>query len=275
MHKDQKNSTAREAAGKPVLVLKIGGRVTESKNSLIELAKESADLMGAYRLVLVHGGGAEVSKITKKFGLEPVFKDGIRMTSPEEMEIVDMVLAGRMNKLLVRLLNRFSSAVGISGSDGHFFTGACFDPEESGETHTGQVTCVDTRLLEVLLEAEYLPVVNSTSMDSTGKPLNINADEVALAVASKMKAADLVFLSDIPGILVDEKPVSLLNEKEIDTLIEKETINGGMVPKVRSSLEALRQGVGSIVIGQYIEGGDLKALLEGRGGTKIVPYRKA
>lgn len=268
-----KKENLRENMGlhkKPVLVLKIGGRVTESKDSLMELAKELATLMQGYRLVLIHGGGAEVSKITKKFGLEPVFKNGIRMTSPEEMDIVDMVLAGRMNKLLVRLLNQHCSAVGISGSDGHFFTGACVDPEEGGETHTGQVTCVNTRLLEVLLEAEFLPVVNSTSMDISGKPLNINADEVALAVAGEMKAGNLVFLSDIPGILVDGKPVSPLKEKEITDLIEKNIINGGMVPKVRSSLEALRQGVGSIVIGQYVRGGDLKAMLQGEGGTKIV-----
>ena len=174
-------------------VIKIGGRAASEKTALHAFLKEISILASRYHFILVHGGGAEVSEVTAKFGLTPVFKDGIRMTTPEEMDIVDMVLAGKMNKYLVRMCGRYMPAVGLSGSDGKLFTGvrlACGDGET---TCTGEITEVDVSLLRLLLENGYTPVISSTSMDGDGTALNINADEAALAVAAAIPAKHLIF----------------------------------------------------------------------------------
>jgi acetylglutamate kinase len=250
-------------------VIKIGGRAASEKAALNAFLEEMSTLASRYHFILVHGGGAEVSKVTAKFGLNPVFKDGIRMTTPEEMDIVDMVLAGKMNKYIVRMCGRYLPAVGLSGSDGKLFTGvplACGDDET---TCTGEITEVDVSLLRLLLENGYTPVISSTSMTGDGTALNINADEAALGVAAAIPAKHLVFLSDVPGILKNGKVIRMLHRKEVEEEITSGTIAGGMIPKVRSSVQALEGGVGEIIIGQYAESGDLKDLLEGGKGSTI------
>jgi acetylglutamate kinase len=250
------------------IVVKVGGRATEREETLAALAVEIATLSRKSRIVLVHGGGAEVTALAKQLGMEPVFKDGIRQTSPREMDVVDMVLSGRINKRLVRLLRaRGLDAVGLSGSDGGIFTGAPMGPAE--ETRTGDVAAVDARLLELLLENGYLPVLCSTSMDAQGRALNINADAVALSLAARLSASALVFFSDVPGVLCDGSVVQALSSSEADDLVTRGTITGGMVPKVLSSLEAIRNGVRTVIIGQYEGAGSLARLLEGKQGTRI------
>ena len=171
---------------KDTVLIKIGGRAAAAESSLADLVREMADLKNRYDFILVHGGGAEVSRITKIFGLEPVFRDGVRMTSGPEMEIVDMVLAGKVNKSLVRMFSaRGMKAVGISGSDGGLFTGASIDP--AGGSRTGRVERVNPEAALLLLRSGYLPVVASTSMDAEGGALNINADEAALEIAKGVR----------------------------------------------------------------------------------------
>ncbi len=253
------------------VVVKIGGRAAEKEESLACLAAEIATLSKENRVVLVHGGGAEVTALAKRLGMEPVFKDGIRQTSPAEMDVVDMVLSGGVNKRLVRLLrSRGLNPVGLSGSDGGIFTAAPIGGEGAGdETRTGEIVSMDARLLDLLLAAGYLPVLCSTSTDERGRGMNINADGVAFRLAAHMSAAALVFLSDIPGILCDGSVLQALSIQEAADLIQRGTITGGMVPKVRSSLDALRTGVRRVIIGEYDGAGSLARLLEGKQGTRI------
>jgi acetylglutamate kinase len=262
------------------IIIKIGGKAATAEKSLNDLVREMGELRKEYDLVLVHGGGAEVSRITKVFGIEPVFKDGIRMTGDEEMDIVDMVLAGKMNKALVRLFqSRSIGAVGLSGSDGGLFTGRSIEAgTEAVSEHnksarrgnrTGRITAVDPKVIEVLLAAGFLPVVASTSMDERGGGLNINADEAALEIAKAMKAEGLIFLSDIPGILKEGRVIAGIDEAEALEEIEAGVISGGMIPKVRSSVEALDAGVSSVVIGEFTAYGDLRLLTGRKKGTTL------
>jgi acetylglutamate kinase len=197
-----------------------------------------------------------------------VFKDGIRQTSAAEMDIVDMVLAGRMNKHLVRVFGGLGvPAVGLSGSDGRFFTGESIDP--AAGNRTGRVTKVEPGAAVLLAGAGYVPVIASTSMDAQGGALNINADEAALEIARALRAAALVYLSDIPGILKEGRLIGRIGGGEAEKEIAAGVITGGMIPKVRSALDALRSGVGGVVIGEFARGGDLGRLLRRESGTTI------
>ena len=252
---------------KDIVVVKTGGKAASDMAAMEALFREMQKLSSQYAFILVHGGGAELSRISKVFNLEPVFKDGVWLTTPPEMEIADMVLAGKMNKLLVRLGNTTGcKAVGLSGCDGSIFTGKAV----SDVSHTGKVTEVDASLLTLLLENGYLPVVSSASMEKGGKALNINADEAALAVSEAMKAAKLFFISDIPGVLKDGKVITLLTEAQSNAEIEAGVISGGMIPKVTSSIKALKNGVKEICIGEYKSFGDLEKTIERKIGTSMV-----
>ncbi len=251
------------------IVLKIGGRAAESRDSLLALADEMLDLSRDNRLLLVHGGGPEVTAVSKRFGIAPVFRDGIRQTTAEEMDIVDMVLGGRINAHLVRLLRaRGLDAVGVTGTDG-----GVIKAERRGgspaDTRTGDVTDVNPRLLELLLAHGFLPVVASPSMDAAGNALNINADTVAFRIAARLSAHALIFFSDTPGILCDGSIVQALSAEEARSLIARGVITGGMVPKVSASLEAMERGVDKVIIGQYDGAGSLARLMEGKQGTRL------
>lgn len=246
--------------------VKIGGRAASRKDKLAAFARETAEACRRANVVVIHGGGADVTRVSRVFGLEAVFVDGVRMTSPEEMEIVDMVLSGSMNKYLVRTFSAHGvPAVGISGSDGGTFTGKPVAPD----TCTGTVTDANPELLITLLNAGYVPVVSSTSMQADGSPLNINADEVALALAVALRSDGLIFVSDIPGILKESNVIKRLGPQDVEHEIEEKVITGGMIPKVRASVDALNHGVSRIVIGEYTEDGDLTALMNGIKGTTI------
>lgn len=249
---------------KDILCIKIGGSAVMDEGPLKDLVADIAS-SGA-PVILVHGGGAEVSRVSALFGHTPRFVDGIRHTSGEEMDVVDMVLSGKLNKYLVRRFHAAGRrAVGLTGSDGALFQGRRIH----GESRTGRIEQVDTGLLSLLLEHGYTPVIASTSVEADGTALNINADEAALAVASAVRAGTLLFLSDIPGILMEERPVPAMDRGEIEAAITGGCITGGMIPKVRSSIQALEAGVGSIIIGKYEGAGDFSRLIRGEKGTRI------
>jgi acetylglutamate kinase len=251
------------------IVIKIGGKAAEKEESLAALCDEMLTLSKDHRFLLVHGGGAEVTALSRKLGIEPVFRDGIRQTTPEEMDIVDMVLGGKVNKRLVRLLRtRGLDAVGLSGADGGVVKGTPLGGTDGGN-HTGEVASIDTRLLELLLGNGFLPVLSSVSMDEEGRGLNINADAAAFAIAAHLQAAALVFFSDIPGILRDGSILQALSSAEAKDLIARGVVIGGMIPKVTASLDALERGVRKVIIGQYEERGSLARLLEGKQGTRL------
>ena len=251
--------------------MKIGVAAADRDESLAALCDEMLALSKEHRFLFVHGGGAEMTAISRKLGIEPVFRDGIRQTTPEEMDIADMVLAGKVNKKLVRLLRtRGLDAVGLSGSDGGIFTAQPLGgPELRAPTRSGEVASIDERLLELLLGNGFTPVLSSTSMDRQGRGLNINADSVAFSLAAHLAVAALVFFSDIPGILSDGSVMQALSAAEAKDLIMKGVITGGMIPKVSASLEAMERGVKKVIIGQYEGPGSLARLLEGKQGTRL------
>lgn len=253
-----------------IIIIKIGGRAAADKKALEELIREIT-LLKEYKIIMVHGGGAEVSRISRIFKLEPRFVNGIRMTSAEEMEVVDMVLAGKMNKYITRhMLACGRKAVGISAFDGGTVLGKPLLDDDGRESCTGQVSSTDSAFLEILLEKDFLPVISPVSMDKAGNPLNINADDVALGISTLFPGSCLVFLSDIPGILKNNQVIGNLNETEAQSEIAAGVIGGGMVPKVRASLGALKKGVASVVIGDYQIQGDLESLLKGEKGSALV-----
>ena len=251
-------------------VIKIGGDLAGKQGLLAELSVDLHQMQegpDAHRCLLVHGGGAELSRLMRTVGIDPVFKDGIRQTSAEEMDYVDMVLSGSVNKRIVRVFQYEGlRAVGLSGSDGASFTG-----ERIGAgSHTGEVADVDPGLLALLLEEGYFPVMSSTSMDPAGRVgLNINADSVAFRLAEGLHAHSLIFLSDVAGILKGGSVLPALTAKQALDEIAAGTITAGMIPKVRASVEALEHGVRNILIGTYARKGDLTALVAGEGGTRI------
>jgi acetylglutamate kinase len=257
---------------KAVITVKIGGKTAEEAEQLRPFAADLKDLMLDYYPLIVHGGGAEVSRISRQLGFEPRFHEGIRITLREEMDVVEMILSGKVNKHLVRLFqSRGLPAVGLCGADGATFSGRTLGKLEGKETRTGNVAGVDPRLLTVLFTAGFLPVLSSTSMDKRGVGVNINADSVAFEVACRLNSECLLFISDIPGVLKDGRVLKSLNRDEVRKAIAAGTISGGMIPKATAAVEALKHGVGQVIIGQYCGRGSLRALLEGGMGTCFHP----
>ncbi len=253
------------------IVVKIGGAVAEDANAIDHLFEELRDYTG--RAVLVHGGGAAVTRHSRLLGLESIFSAGVRITSAQEMEVVDMVLAGRVNTQLVRrAVGRGIGAAGLTGADCALFRGRLVDPLSGSRTAT--VEAVDLRAVDALLSGGILPIVASVGLDATAEAVNINADEaaqaLAVAIARSGREATLCYLSDIPGVLNGEKSViSDLPVPQIDRLIADGVVQGGMTAKLRSTASAIASGLRGVIIGGYREPGDLHKLLDRRSGTTI------
>lgn len=248
----------------PLICIKTGGRAMEDPDVAAQFSAELQSLATDIRFVVVHGGGAAVTRISTRFGLETRFRDGIRLTSAQEMEVVDMVLAGAVNTALVRSIGR--RAVGLSGCDAGLFTGERISPD----SHTGRVVATDTAIVESLTREGWVPVISSVSTTSDGTALNINADEAALAIARNVPAAKLIFMSDIPGILKNDEVIRRMTPSDTEAAIDQGVITGGMIPKVRASAGALEAGVGMVAIGRYQRTGDLASFIAGERGTSIV-----
>ena len=200
------------------------------------------------RPVVVHGGGPEINSWLEKLGIEPQFKDGLRVTDAATMDVVEMVLVGRVNKELVALINRAGAlAVGLCGKDGNLIKARQVGKEEIG--FVGEVSSVDTKLVKSLVESGYVPVISSVAADETGQAHNINADTVAGEIAAALDAEKLILLTDTPGILEDyQDPSTLLTKLDIQQarkLINQGIVAGGMIPKVNCCVRSLAQGVGA------------------------------
>ena len=213
--------------------------------------------------VIVHGGGPQIDEMLKRLGIEAKFKQGVRVTDEKTMEIVEMVLAGKINMEIVDLLNRHGGrAVGVSGKDGGFITakpltvkawieslGMDMDVEENGSTddtfgYVGDIQSINPRLIEKLQQDNFIPVIAPIGTDREGNTYNINADLVAGAVAASLKAEKLLMLTDVKGIRnAKGRHISTLSRKEMQRLIKKGVIREGMLPKVHACLLALDGGV--------------------------------
>jgi acetylglutamate kinase len=238
----------RRFAGKTIVV-KYGGNALAGTSSHDALALFAEDIvmmrLVGMRPVVVHGGGPQISALMAKLGKETEFVDGLRVTDAETVDIARMVLKGQVNPQLVAAINVHGNyAVGVSGVDGGLIRAEARD-ERLG--FVGDVTAINPRVLEGLLDDEFIPVIATIGSDETGQAFNINADTVAGRIAQALGAEKLVYLTDIEGIrtAVDD-PSSLVRQttaNQLDDLIADGTIAGGMIPKVASCQQAVRSGV--------------------------------
>lgn len=202
------------------------------------------------KIVLIHGGGPEISELMKKVGKESVFVDGLRVTDKESMEIVQMVLAGKVNKTLVNLLEmKGGRAVGLSGIDGRIIESRIKN-EKLG--FVGEITKINPKTIEDLLSNGYIPVISTIGCDASGNTYNINGDTAAAHIAGALNAERLIMMTDIDGILRDkDDPSTLIHEisiAETEKLHAVGIISGGMIPKVECCVEAIHKGVKNVVI---------------------------
>ncbi|MBR8829760.1 MAG: Acetylglutamate kinase [Chroococcopsis gigantea SAG 12.99] len=198
------------------------------------------------RPIIVHGGGPEINSWLDKLGIEPQFKNGLRVTDEATMDVVEMVLVGRVNKEIVSLINQAGGlAVGLCGKDGNLVTARQVGKKDIG--FVGEVSSVDTRLVESLIKGGYIPVISSVAADETGQAYNINADTVAGEIAAALGAEKLILLTDTAGIFRDfQDPSTLINKLDIQQareLINTGIVSGGMIPKVNCCVRSLAQGV--------------------------------
>jgi acetylglutamate kinase len=237
----------RQFAGKSVVV-KLGGAAID-KESDLALAQDVLLLRSVgVRCVLVHGGGPQVDAMLRRVGKEPEFKDGLRVTDAETLEIVRMVLVGKINRDLVSVINSQAGdepvAVGVSGEDAGLLT---VTPADSTLGFVGNVTGVRAELIHRLLDDGLTPVVSTIGASADGQPYNVNADEAARAIAVAMNAEKIVYLTSVPGLLGDPKDESTLIPRltaaELRKRIEHESVGKGMIPKLRACADAVDQGV--------------------------------
>jgi acetylglutamate kinase len=238
----------RRFSGK-VVVVKYGGNALAgtSDHDALELFAKDIVLMRlvGMRPVVVHGGGPQISELMTRLGKTTEFRNGLRVTDAETVDIARMVLTGQVNPQIVSAINVHGRyAVGVSGADAGLITATARDPELG---FVGDVTHVNPGILYGLLDAEFIPVVATVGTDANGQAYNINADTVAGAIAEAVQAEKLIYLTDIEGLRREVHDASTLirqtNPDELEALIDTGVIAGGMIPKVTSCISAVRNGV--------------------------------
>ncbi|MDE6075724.1 MAG: acetylglutamate kinase [Clostridia bacterium] len=234
-----------------VLVVKYGGNAMIDDNLKSSVMRDLVVLnyLGI-KVVLVHGGGPEISETIKKMGMETKFVDGLRYTDEQTAEVVRMVLAGKVNKSLADLIcKNGGKAVGISGQDGHMLKCEMQD-EKLG--YVGKITEINTDLINDLLGLGYVPVISTVGYDDEGNIYNVNADTAAAAIAGALNAESLILMTDIRGLLENkDDPESLIKKvyvSDIPAYIKQGIISGGMIPKIECCKDAIRRGVKKAVI---------------------------
>jgi len=240
-------------------VLKIGGRAQGDAGLPGAVAKAAADT----GIVVVHGGGDEVSALQRRLGLTPKFHGGRRITTTDDLAIVQMVLSGTANKRLVAaFVGAGVRAVGISGEDDGLLSARATARETLGEV--GEPSHVDTRLLEVLTDAGYVPVVSPLARDAeTGGTLNVNGDDAAAEIAIALRATELVLVADVPGVMAGGGVVAELDVEAAVAMIEDGTARDGMAAKLQAARRAVERGVARVRIG------NLAAIETATAGTVI------
>ena len=234
-----------------IIVVKYGGNAMIN-DELKEAVMGDIVLLSliGIKVVLVHGGGPEITEMLGKIGKKSEFVDGLRVTDQESVDIVQMVLAGKINKNLVNLLqNKGGKAIGLCGIDGHMIEATKKDPRLG---FVGEITDVNVEPILDVLERGYIPVVSTVGYDHEGNTYNINADTAAARIAGQLQCESLISMTDIDGILRDKNDpttlISKINVSDAPQLIREGVISGGMIPKVNCCIEAIRRGVGKVFI---------------------------
>ena len=238
------------------VVIKYGGHAMVDEQLKESFAKDIVLLKYVgINPVVVHGGGPQIGSMLSKIGKESSFRYGMRVTDEETMDVVEMVLAGKVNKEIVSLLNRHGGrAVGLSGKDGHLiearkmhlyrYQGDDQPPEIIDIGLVGEVKRINTEILRVLEESRFIPVVAPVGVGNKGETYNINADLVAGQLAGALKATKLILMTDVPGVLdANGELISSLNVGDASELIHDEILKGGMIPKVQCAIDAVQAGV--------------------------------
>jgi len=260
------------------IVVKYGGNAMINEELKLQVMEDIVllHLIGV-NVVLVHGGGPEITEMLSKIGKKSEFKNGLRVTDHETVEIAQMVLAGKINKSLVNLLElNGGKAIGLSGLDGHMISAKMKNPDLG---YVGEITNVDVTPITDILEKNYIPVVSTIGCDKEGNVYNINADTAAAFIAGALKAYRLVTMTDIAGILKDkDDPTSIISEidiKEARALFANGIISGGMIPKVECCIEAIERGVHKVTIldGRVPHALLIETLTNEGAGTMVIKER--
>ncbi len=257
-------------------VVKFSGKVTEDKDNLASLAQELALLhQVGIRVCVIHGGGKQLTELAEKLGVVQTIIGGRRVTDDDTLDLATMIFRGKINtEILAALRNHGIDAVGLSGIDGGVIKAIRRPPKDvvvntlTGTTervdfgHVGDVVDVDARLINLLLENGYLPVISSLGADDKGKIFNINADTIASEIAAELKAEKLILLSDVNGIYFDDKDestkIARMTSAEACKMIENGQATGGMIPKLQNLVGLLERGITSAHV---ISGNTRNALL--------------
>jgi acetylglutamate kinase len=254
----------RRFFGKTVVVKYGGNALAGAASEADGLAEFAADIVLMHsvgmRPVVVHGGGPQIGELLARLGKESSFVDGLRVTDAETLDVVRMVLVGKVNREIVAAVNVHGPlAVGVSGEDASLLTAKQLNPALG---FVGEVTNVNADVVARLLDDELIPVIATIGVDDTGQAYNINADTAAAAIAGALSAEKLVYLTDIDGIRRDvadaESVLSRLSLSEVDALIGDGVITGGMIPKLQACVDAVRSGVG---VAHILDGRVPRALL--------------
>ncbi len=258
-----------------VVVIKYGGNAMINEDLKLQVMEDIVmlHLVGVH-VVLVHGGGPDISGMLKRVGKESVFKDGLRVTDKETMEIAQMVLAGKTNKNLVNLLEvKGGKAIGISGIDGQLIKAEMNNPDLG---YVGKITDVNVQPIRDLIEKGYIPVVSTIGCDGEGNVYNINADTAAARIAGAMQAERLITMTDIAGILADkddpDSVIPCIDIEDAKELFTNGVISGGMIPKVECCIEAIIEGVERVTIldGRVPHALLMETLTDEGAGTMVV-----
>ena len=259
-----------------VIVVKYGGAAMKNNDLKLKVIQDILFLYNlGIKLVLVHGGGPMINNWLNYLNIKPSFENGIRITDAQTMEIVEMVLVGKVNKDLVNLINMYSDVgIGLSGKDANLLLASSMFPDS--ENLVGKIDHVNTDILNLFLNSNYIPIVASVASSVDGTTYNVNADTVASSIAQSLNADKLILLTDTPGVLTDIQNADtlqkLINTNTIKSLCQQNIIQGGMVPKVECCVNALYNNVASThIIDGRIEHALLYELLtEERLGSQII-----
>lgn len=229
--------------------------------------------------VIVHGGGPEINGMLKRLDIQSEFINGLRVTTKETMEVVEMVLAGKVNKQIVEMISgQGGMAVGLTGKDGKILRAKKIEKDGIDLGFVGEIEKVDTSLIHTLIDNGFIPVISPIGSDDEGNTYNINADYAAVAIAAALKAEKLVFLTDVEGVLKDKNDsstlISYLNDEEAKEYIASGIIAGGMIPKVECCMEAIEKGVSMVHILDGRQGHALVLEIYTHSGIGTMMYKK-
>ncbi|MDE6200706.1 MAG: acetylglutamate kinase [Clostridiales bacterium] len=240
----------RKYSGK-TLVIKYGGNAMNDEAITTTILQDIAALkIVGVNPILVHGGGPEINKMLSRLGVQPQFKNGLRVTDEQTMEVAQMILCGKINKNIVGELNGLGvKAIGLCGKDSLLIKAETLDPELG---YVGKITEINAKLLEILARDEFIPVIASIATDENGNSYNVNADTAAAAIGAAMHAEKLLFLTDIDGIMTDkdnaETLINRITVSGLQKMIADGSISGGMVPKAQSCIDAIERGINSVFV---------------------------